>query len=142
MKRAHFDTVLMIVTGRVVPYLELETNKVQTIGNKASSLDNLYETLAKTMGSPVNTHDIPGVLWVVAAYFKKEYPEIREDTDFPLIWELYESWRGSFLTKHDLPDWYDVPVLNTEKVKNGRVSRGTRVEFILPEDRRVSVFIP
>lgn len=139
--RTHFDIVLMICTGRVVPHLEPDSDKVELLGKAKEPLDELYAVLSEIVGRPVYTHDIPGVLWIVAPYFKKEYPEIRENIEFPLVWEMYESWRGSFLTEHDLPDWYDVPVINPDKILSGKVKRGTRLEFILPH-KKVSVLVP
>lgn len=139
MTRAHFDTVLMIVTGRVIPFEEVKASNVKTIGGEEPGpTQGLYETLAKMLGRPVYTHELPAALMVAGAYFLKEYPEIPADADFPLLYDAYTEWRASFLTEHDLPDWYDLPIIDANA---GAVLKGSTVDFIHDDGTRTTVTI-
>lgn len=139
MHRVHFDTVLMLVTGRVVPSVEIPDKKVVSIfGNHSDQTLHLEDALCTIVGRPIYAFEFPATLLIVGAYFNKEYPEIPDTADFPLIYDDYADWRGSFLTEHDLPDWYELPVLRKQYKTT---SEGYAIEFSHDDGRIVTVTI-
>lgn len=115
MGRYHFDTVLTIVSGKVVPYIDLPDNvaSIQAPGQDglSANLTPVYRALSYMCGRQVFTHDIPECLPKCSIALCILYPELSHACEFPLEMDKYEEWRAAFLAEHGMEEWFDLPVI-------------------------------